>query len=109
MKYFVEFQGISFNTDDHAAYLPHLSVSHQCYAADFHYAGSAIYFTDDTKDVIGRVNIDGSGLEYVITHGLIRPHGIAVDWVGGQLYWTDMGTKLIEVRQKEPACNPIAI
>ena len=33
----------------------------------------------------------------MITHGLIQPHGIAVDWVGEQLYWTDMGTRLIEV------------
>ncbi|CAB4018011.1 low-density lipo receptor-related 2 isoform X2, partial [Paramuricea clavata] len=94
---FNQFRGISFDPDDSAAHLPYISVTVLCYAVDFHYAGSAIYFTDDTKDVIGRVNTDGSGLEYVITHGLMRPHGIAVDWVGGQLYWTDMGTKLIEV------------
>ena len=98
MKRFVVFQGISLDPEDNAAYLPHLSVTGLCYAADFHYARSAIYFTDDRKNVIGRVNTDGSGLEYVITHGLLSPSGIAVDWVGQQLYWTDMGTKLIEVR-----------
>jgi hypothetical protein len=97
-KRFLEFKGISFDPDDHAAYLPYISVTALCYAANFHYAERAIYFTDDRKNVIGRVNTDGSGLEYVITHGLMRPHGIAVDWVGEQLYWTDMGTKLIEVR-----------
>ena len=96
-KRFLEFKGISFDPDDHAAYLPYISVTALCYAANFHYAERAIYFTDDRKNVIGRVNTDGSGLEYVITHGLMRPHGIAVDWVGEQLYWTDMGTKLIEV------------
>lgn len=88
---------MSFNPDNNFAYLPYISVTVLCYAVDFHYTGSAIYFTDDTKDVIGRVNTDGSGLEYVITDGLMRPHGIAVDWVGRQLYWTDMGTKVIEV------------
>ncbi|XP_028393318.1 low-density lipoprotein receptor-related protein 2-like [Dendronephthya gigantea] len=92
-----QFIGVSFNPDDNATQLPYISVTATCYAVDFHYLGSAIYFTDDTRNVIGRINTDGSGLKYVITHGLMRPHGIAVDWVGEQLYWTDMGTKLIEV------------
>ena len=97
VRFSSEFLGISFNHDDQTAYLPYLSVTVKCFAADFLYADSAIYFTDDAKDVIGRINTDGSGMEYVITTGLNRPHGIAVDWVGRNLYWTDMGTKLIEV------------
>lgn len=72
-----------------------------CFAADFHYAEGAIYFTDDTRDVIGRVNMDGSGLKYVVTGGIMKPHGIAVDWVAGNIYWTDMGTKLIEVSRTQ--------
>ena len=95
---FPEFLGFSFNPDDQAAYLPFLSVTINCFAVDFIYDDGTIYFADDGKNVIGRVNTDGSGLEYVVTKGLNRPHGIAVDWVGRNLYWTDMGTKLIEVR-----------
>ena len=95
---FSEFLGFSFNPDDQAAYLPFLSVTINCFAADFIYDDGTIYFTDDGKNVIGRVNTDGSGLEYVLTKGLNRPHGIAVDWVARNMYWTDMGTKLIEVR-----------
>ena len=97
LVFIAEFKGISLNIDDQHAYLPYISVTVRCYATDFHYRESAIYFTDDLKDVIGRVKTDGSGLQYVITDGLNRPHGIAVDWVAGQIYWTDMGTKLIEV------------
>ena len=49
---------------------------------------------------IYRVQQDGSQLVPVITTGLERPQGIAVDWVAGNLYWTDAGTKSIEVCEK---------
>ena len=96
---FLEFLGVSFKLSDQSAHLPFISVTVNCFAIDFLYADNAIYFTDDAKNVIGRINTDGSGMEYVITTGLNRPHGIAVDWVGRNLFWTDMGTKLIEVNK----------
>lgn len=68
------------------------------YAIDYHYASGAIYVTDDSKDTIYRVQQDGSQLVPIITSGLERPQGIAVDWVAENLYWTDADTNSIEVR-----------
>ena len=69
------------------------------YAIDFHYKTGAIYVTDDNKDIIYRVQQDGSHLVPIIQTGLERPQGIAVDWVANNLYWTDAGTKSIEVNR----------
>ena len=37
------------------------------------------------------------GQETVINESLIHPDGVAVDWIARNLYWTDEGTKRIEV------------
>ena len=50
-----------------------------------------IYFTDFTTTGDGkvwRVNLDGTGLEPLIT-GLFEPYGIALDVAGGKMYWAD--------------------
>lgn len=33
----------------------------------------------------------------IISTGLISPDGLAVDWIGKKLYWTDSETNRIEV------------
>ena len=33
----------------------------------------------------------------VVTTGLVKPEGLACDWVGNKIYWTDSDTKRIEV------------
>jgi len=38
-----------------------------------------------------------SGTEFVVNVELVQPDGIAVDWVSGNLYWTDKGTDRIEM------------
>ena len=45
--------------------------------------------------------MDGTNLQYIATDGLSRPHSIGVDWVAGQVYWTDSGADLIEVSRGE--------
>ena len=57
---------------------------------DFYGAEEYIYFSDVKNDKIGRVNIGGKGeIEWVVTEGLEKPVGIAVDWMGKNLFWTD--------------------
>lgn len=46
---------------------------------------------------ITRAFINGSQVERIIEFGLHSPEGLAVDWVSHNIYWTDMGSKRIEL------------
>ena len=59
-------------------------------------AGGKLYWTDLGRDKIKRSNLDGSGVEDLVTTGLEAPIGIALDVAGGKLYWTDLGTRKIQ-------------
>ncbi|KAF7248253.1 Low-density lipoprotein receptor-related protein 6 [Varanus komodoensis] len=48
-------------------------------------------------DTISRAFMNGSALEHVVEFGLDYPEGMAVDWLGKNLYWADTGTNRIEV------------
>lgn len=53
--------------------------------------GNKIYFSDfevSGEGKIWRVNLDGSGLEELVT-GIADPYGIALDVTNGKVYWTD--------------------
>jgi len=74
-------------------------------AVDFVYdaAASVVYWTDVSQEAIKRVTLATSStgssptVEVVVSTGLISPDGLACDWIGGKLYWTDSGIKRIEV------------
>uniref|UniRef100_A0AAZ3P2N0 EGF-like domain-containing protein n=1 Tax=Oncorhynchus tshawytscha TaxID=74940 RepID=A0AAZ3P2N0_ONCTS len=68
-------------------------------ALDFHYAEQMLYWTDVTTQgsMIRRMNINGSNIEVLHRTSLSNPDGLAVDWVGGNLYWCDKGRDTIEV------------
>src|ERR671910_686624 len=55
-----------------------------------------MYWTDLGIHKIQRVNLNGTGLEDLVTTGLITPRGIALDVVGGKMYWTDGVTRKIQ-------------
>ena len=40
---------------------------------------------------------NGSNLEVLAKYNVTNPDGIAIDWIGRNLYWTDAGTNRIEV------------
>lgn len=49
------------------------------------------------SQTISRAFMNGSSVEHVIEFGLDYPEGMAVDWMGKNLYWADTGTNRIEV------------
>ena len=55
-----------------------------------------MYWTDFGTDKIQRSNLDGSGVEDLVTTGLESPVGIALDVSGGKIYWTDVLTEKIQ-------------
>ena len=57
---------------------------------------NTVYWTDTNAGKIQWSNLDGSGVEDLVTTGLTRPRGIALDVAGGEMYWTDVGTDKIQ-------------
>ncbi|KAG5839924.1 hypothetical protein ANANG_G00210400 [Anguilla anguilla] len=66
-------------------------------ALDFHHGRELVFWSDVTLDRIARANLNGSGVEEVVSTGLESPGGLAIDWIHDKLYWTDSGTSRIEV------------
>ncbi|XP_066526626.1 low-density lipoprotein receptor-related protein 1-like isoform X2 [Hoplias malabaricus] len=68
-------------------------------ALDFDYRQQMIYWTDVTTQgsMIRRMHINGSNVQVLHRTSLNNPDGLAVDWVGGNLYWCDKGRDTIEV------------
>uniref|UniRef100_UPI00358E1ABB prolow-density lipoprotein receptor-related protein 1 isoform X2 n=1 Tax=Myxine glutinosa TaxID=7769 RepID=UPI00358E1ABB len=72
-------------------------------AIDFHAATETIYFADTTSLLLGRQKIDGSERETILKTNINQVEGIAVDWLGNNLYWTDDGLKSVSVARLEKA------
>ena len=57
-----------------------------------------MYWTDQTTAKIQRANLNGSGVEDLVTRssGLGNPDGLALDVGAGKMYWTDNATAKIQ-------------
>ncbi|XP_035377067.1 low-density lipoprotein receptor-related protein 1 isoform X2 [Electrophorus electricus] len=80
-------------------------------ALDYHYAEQMIYWTDVTTQgsMIRRMHINGSNVEVLHRTSLSNPDGLAVDWVGGNLYWCDKGRDTIEVSKLNGAYRSVLV
>lgn len=56
-----------------------------------------------------RANLDGSGMETVVSQGLKTTDGLAVDWVSRNMYWTDTGRNTIEVARLDGSCRKVLV
>lgn len=74
-----------------------LGVVRNCFAVDFYFNSSLLYYADDRTNTIGQVSRVGTAKKSIINSGLRRPQGLAIDWVAGNLFWTDSGNDVIEV------------
>ena len=55
-----------------------------------------IYWTDEGTDKIQRADLDGSNVEDLVTTGLSRPIGLALDALNGKMYWAEYGSRKIQ-------------
>ena len=60
-------------------------------AVDFCFAEGFVFWTDVSLEKIKRIRVTGDTkkVEDVISVGLKKPEGLAVDWIAKKLYWTD--------------------
>ena len=67
-------------------------------AIGFLYKRQVLFWTDVSLEKIMRKSAkERSTPEVIVSTGLVRPEGLAVDWVTEKIYWTDSHSKLIEV------------
>lgn len=66
-------------------------------AIDYHYDKDLLFWTDVSADVIKQSFINGTGAKDIIRWGLESPGGLSVDWVHELVFWTDSGTRRVEV------------
>uniref|UniRef100_A0A6Q2Z0Y6 EGF-like domain-containing protein n=1 Tax=Esox lucius TaxID=8010 RepID=A0A6Q2Z0Y6_ESOLU len=80
-------------------------------ALDFDYRQQMIYWTDVTTQgsMIRRMHINGSDVQVLHRTSLNNPDGLAVDWVGGNLYWCDKGRDTIEVSKLNGAYRTVLV
>ncbi|TNM89007.1 hypothetical protein fugu_005261 [Takifugu bimaculatus] len=80
-------------------------------ALDFDYRQQMIYWTDVTTQgsMIRRMYINGSDVQVLHRTSLSNPDGLAVDWVGGNLYWCDKGRDTIEVSKLNGAYRTVLV
>ncbi|XP_068084350.1 prolow-density lipoprotein receptor-related protein 1 [Anabrus simplex] len=71
---------------------------------DFHAADDYLYWADSDHGSITRIRRDGTGREVVVKHFESMDSipidwltGLAVDWIAGNLYWTDPKFSVIEM------------
>ncbi|XP_065196274.1 low-density lipoprotein receptor-related protein 4-like [Sycon ciliatum] len=77
-------------------------------AVDFHASSKRLYWSDVKDDVILRSEYDGSNQELVVKD-IATPDGIAVDWIGDHIYWTDTGGNMIEVARLDGTGRKVII
>ncbi|XP_029697135.1 low-density lipoprotein receptor-related protein 5 isoform X2 [Takifugu rubripes] len=89
-------RSISLGTHGNDVAIPLTGVK-EVSALDFDVSERRIYWTDIQAKTITRAYMNGSSVEHVIEYGLDYPEGMAVDWMGRNIYWADTGTNRIEV------------
>ncbi|XP_048001348.1 prolow-density lipoprotein receptor-related protein 1 [Leguminivora glycinivorella] len=89
-------------------------------AADVYLATEYMYFSDVHRYEIVRQKLDGTGREVFIEEDVDNCEGLAIDWMGKNLYWTDDALGQISVARlsnrkqrkvliKEPHYHPRSI
>ena len=69
-------------------------------AVDFLFDEGFVFWTDINLEKIMRTVFHqhaSNSAHGIITTGLVSPDGLACDWLGRKLYWTDAETNRIEV------------
>ncbi|KAK3090046.1 hypothetical protein FSP39_008801 [Pinctada imbricata] len=74
-------------------------------SVDYDYKNKMVYWSDVALEAVYRAPIDANGTagksEKILSDNMQTPDGIAVDWMYGNIYWTDTGFNRIEVSKQD--------
>ncbi|XP_014280390.1 low-density lipoprotein receptor-related protein 4 isoform X1 [Halyomorpha halys] len=82
---------------------------HQASAVDYHWNKSVIVYIDGHINAIRGVNMSSLNHTWDIMTNLSQPDGLAVDWISNTIYWSDKGTKMIEVSKLDGSFRKVII
>ncbi len=77
--------------------IPIFPKSHSILSVDYDLKNDYVYWIEEGSPIIYRAPAKGGKREVALQHGLIRPTALAIDWLGGNLYFSDSGTMRLEV------------
>ena len=77
-------------------------------AVDFNPVSRHVYWTDQSKGIF-RTELDGSDVINVVADDVDQPDGVAVDWIAGNLFWSDTGTDRIEVSKLDGTSRKVLV
>ena len=89
-------RGIDLREADHDVIVPVVEITRPT-AMDYHAGRGFLYLADSHRHKILRQKLDAGTMEEFVTSGLNNVMGMAVDWVGKNLYWTDEGMQAVYV------------
>ncbi|XP_045484331.1 low-density lipoprotein receptor-related protein 1B [Pieris rapae] len=84
-------QSVSLEPHSEALWEPAAPAAHAARptAADVDFAAGMLYYCDVHRYEIVRQKLDGSGREVFVGEDVDNCEGLAIDWLGRNLYWTD--------------------
>ena len=91
---------VSLDTPDYTDIVVPLKSVLNSIAIDFDPVSEKVFWTDladDKKPSIRSAKLDGSEEMGVVENDVDHPDGLAVDWIVGNIFWTDSGTDRIEI------------
>ncbi|KAL8579462.1 hypothetical protein ACOMHN_026827 [Nucella lapillus] len=92
-----EIRGISLEPGKNDEALAPVSKISLAASVDFYAEEDLIYWVDTTARTISRIKRDLSHRQTIINKGISGVESVAVDWVAGNIYWTDRGHDVIQV------------
>lgn len=88
--------GENTNTTNRTEVLGPISRVQMATSIDFVAELDYIYWVDSDRGSIIRIHRDGTGRQ-VVAEGLDSVEGLAIDWIAGNMYWTNPKFDVIEV------------
>ena len=89
--------------------IPIFPKSRNILSLDYDLKNDYIYWIEEGSASIYRASSKGDEREVVLKHGLIRPTALAIDWLGGNLYFGDSGTRRLEVCRLDGSSRKVLV